>query len=140
MRSKLGDDTTNFGNVKREVGAALALNNCRPSAASDLTVHLIGRFKCGNRSTKTRERQENGLENFVTSIGHKHHGRVDPMQFSNGRPQRRGATVGITVPFNLGDGLGISLAKGFWGRHRCLVGVQTHPNIDLGRVVALKRR
>jgi hypothetical protein len=138
--SKLGDDSTNFGNIKSEVRAALALDNCRSSTTRDLTVHLIGRFKSGNRSAKSRERQEDGLENFVTAVGHEHHGGVDPVQFGNGRPQCCGASVGVTVPFDLGGGLGIGLAKGCWGRNWGLIGIETHPNIDLGRVVALKRR
>jgi hypothetical protein len=62
------------------------------------------------------------------------------MQFGDGRSQGGRSTIGITVPFNLGDGVGVGLAKGYWGRHWSFVGVETHPNIDLGRVVALKRR
>jgi hypothetical protein len=61
------------------------------------------------------------------------------VQFGDGRPQGRGATVGITVPFNFGNGLGIGLAKGGRWRDWSFVGVESYPNIDLGRVVALKR-
>ncbi len=61
-------------NIKREVGAALALDNCRSGTARDLTVHLIGRFKSGDGSTKSGEGQENGLKNFIASVSHKHHG------------------------------------------------------------------
>ena len=40
----------------------------------------------------------------------------------------------------VGDSLGIGLTKSGRRRNRRLIGVETHPNIDLGRVVALKRR
>jgi hypothetical protein len=44
------------------------------------------------------------------------------------------------VPFNIGDGVGIGLAKGHWRRNGGLVRVETDIDLNLGRVIALKRR
>ena len=62
------------------------------------------------------------------------------MQIGNRRPQSRCRPIGIAMPLNVRNGCGVGLAEGLWRSNWRFIGVETHTDLHLGRVVALEGR
>ena len=132
MRSTADSD------VEAEVRSAFALDHCRAGEPGDVPVQLVGRLERGHPSSGAGVGQQQGLQHLVGAVGCEHLVGTHMVRVGDRGAQRRSTAVGVAMPFDprqLGSER-VAPRRGW----RCgrLVGVEPHPHVDLGRVIALE--
>ncbi|CAB4772719.1 unannotated protein [freshwater metagenome] len=138
VRTVLGDDPLDLCRIDREVRTTLALHHGCTRQPGDVTVQLIGGLEGGHLATRTRVREQQGLQDLVRPVGGKDVLGADTVERPDSGTHLGGRTVWVAVPLDAGHLRSERLApcrrRGF-GR---LIGVQTNPDVDLGRVISLE--
>ncbi len=126
--------------VDREVVVAFALDGPGAGDPGQMAVECIGRLERQNRSARAGKGEQNGLQDLVGPVRNEDLIGSESVELADPRPQGGGCPIRVAMPLDRRHRLGNGLRERRRRRCRCLIGVQPHLDVDLGRVVALERR